>query len=69
MDAATELAVVKDCVNKAMLVDEAEASELCCDDAGVEVDVVVARHLGLSARNPNLNSRFYFVGGWHQKRG
>jgi len=69
MDAATELAVAKNAVNKAMLVDETEASELGCDNAGIEVDVVIARHLGLSARDPTLNPCFYFVGSWHQSRG
>ena len=69
MDAAAELTVAKDRVNKAMLVDEAEAGELGRDNAGIEVHVVIARHLGLGAGDPAFNSRFYFVGGWHQKRG
>ena len=69
MDASAELTFAKDRVNKAMLVDEAEAGELGRDNAGIEVHVVIARHLGLGAGDPAFNSRFYFVGGWHQKRG
>lgn len=69
MDASAELTVAKDSVNKAMLVDQAEAGELGRDNAGIEVHVVIARHLGLRARNPAFNSRFHFFGSWHQKRG
>lgn len=65
MNAAAELALAKDCVNKAMLLDQAEAGELGCRDAGAEVNVVVARHLGLGAGNPGLDSLFYFGGSWH----
>ena len=65
MDAAAELTVAKDPVNKAMLVDEAEAGELGRDNAGIEVHVVVARHLGLGAGNTALNPFFHFGGGWH----
>jgi hypothetical protein len=66
MDAAAELTVPKDPVNKAMLVDEAEAGELGRDDAGIEVHVVIARHFGLGAGDPSLDPCFYFVGSWHQ---
>ncbi len=65
MDAAAELAFVKDRVNKAMLLNQAEASELGCRNTGVEVNVVVARNVGLGAGNPALNPCFYFVGSWH----
>jgi hypothetical protein len=65
MDAAAELTVAKNPVNKAMLVDEAEAGELGRDNAGIEVHVVIARHLGLSAGDPTLNPCFYFRGSWH----
>ena len=69
MDASAELTFAKDRVNKAMLFDEAEAGELGRDNAGIEVHVVIARHLGLGAGDPSLDPCFYFVGGWHQKRG
>ena len=69
MDASAELTFAKDRVNKAMLFDEAEAGKVAGADAGAEVHVVVASHVGLRAGNPAFNSRFHFVGGWHQKRG
>jgi hypothetical protein len=69
MDAAAELTVAKDPVNKAMLVDQAEAGELGRDNAGIEVHVVIARHLGLGAGNAVFNACFHFFGSWHQKRG
>jgi hypothetical protein len=65
MDASTELAFAKDLVNTAMLVNQAESSELGCDHAGVEVNVVIARYLSLGPWDSALNSCFYFFGSWH----
>jgi hypothetical protein len=48
-----------------MLLNQAEASELGCRNTGVEVNVVIARNVGLGAGNPALNPCFNFGGSWH----
>jgi hypothetical protein len=65
MNAATELAFAKDRVNKAMLFDEAEAGKVAGHNTGVEVNVVIAGHVGLGAGNPSLDSLFHFGSSWH----
>ncbi len=69
MDAAAELTFAKDCVNKAVLFDEAEVGKVVRYNARRKVDVVVTGHLGVRAGNPFFDPCFHFIGGWHHKRG
>ena len=69
MNGATDLALGKDPIDEAVLLDPADAGEGVGDDAGAEMHVVVTLHLGPGTGNPGLDPRSDLVWSGHSPTG